>query len=99
MTARFGPQCSRSTLSTVNYCHPSEATQLALHSANPFSSLFQLSVCQLDTGPHQKALESGLRKTVEGGRVGGERGGKKSAVTVVGGNAKQGSMPWVGKGA
>lgn len=99
MTVRFEPQCSRSTLSTVNYCHPSEATQLALHSANPFSSLFQLSVCQLDTGPHQKALESGLRIDC-GGRQGG-RGERreKSAVTVVGGNAKQGSMPWVGKGA
>lgn len=46
VAGRFGPQCSRSTLSTVNHCHPSEATQLALHTANPFSSLFQLSVSQ-----------------------------------------------------
>lgn len=43
---RFGAQCSRSTLSIVNHCHPSEATRLALQAANPLCSLFQPSVSQ-----------------------------------------------------
>lgn len=66
-----GQQCSRSTLSIVNHCHPSEATQLALHNANPLCSLFQPSVSQSGKGPHQKVLKLGIGVGAGGGREGG----------------------------
>lgn len=75
---RFGAQCNRSTLSIVNHCHPSEATRLALHAANPLCPLFQPSVGQAGGEPHQKVLELGTEtKWVEGGRMVEKRGGKK----------------------
>lgn len=72
---RFGAQCNRSTLSIVNHCHPSEATRLALHAANPLRSSIP-AVCRSGREPHQKVLELGIEtEWVEGGGM-VEKGGR-----------------------
>lgn len=85
---RFGAQCNRSTLSIVNHCHPSEATRLALHAANPLS-VSTLAVCRSGREPHQKVLELGIEtEWLEGGRMLEKRGGKMCRVEVVGGEGQ-----------
>lgn len=105
---RWGHCCDSEVWATMQQKYPLHCELLSSfrsHStSSPQCKSFLFSIPAVCLSVRHRTSSKGFGVGIEedcGGRQGGrgERRKKKSAVTVVGGNAKQGSMPWVGKGA
>lgn len=104
---RWGHCCDSEVWATMQQKYPLHCELLSSfrsHStSSPQCKSFLFSIPAVCLSVRHRTSSKGFGVGIEedcGGRQGG-RGERreKSAVTVVGGNAKQGSMPWVGKGA